>query len=193
MKSEPMRVRKLAVGGIVSLLLLAGCGGGTSPSSITQPTSSGSNPTPTITTISPNSTAAGGAAFTLTINGTNFVAASMVNFGGSAPATTFVNSTQLTAAIPAASIASIGTPAVTVTNPAPGGGTSKAINFTITSGLSSVPTINYLYPSCVPAGEQSFQLQVVGPYPGSNFVAGSVVRWNGSDRPTTMDAINGLI
>jgi DNA-binding beta-propeller fold protein YncE len=32
------------MGGIVSLLLLAGCGGGTSPSS------SGSNPTPTITT-----------------------------------------------------------------------------------------------------------------------------------------------
>src|SRR5580700_5761698 len=105
MKSETVPVRKLAVAGIVSLLLLAGCGGGTSPSSINQPTSSG----PTITTLSPNSTVAGGAAFTLTINGTNFVAASMVKFGGSAPATTFVNSTQLTAAIPAASIASTGT------------------------------------------------------------------------------------
>ena len=189
MKSEPVLVRKLAVGGIVSLLLLAGCGGGTNP-----PVSRGSNPTPTITAISPNSTVAGGAAFTLTINGTNFVAASMVNFGGSAPATTFVNSTQLTAAVPAASIASTGTPAVTVTNPAPGGGTSKAINFTITSGVNSAPTINYLYPSCAPAGEQSFQLQVVGPYPGSNLVAGSVVRWNGSDRPTISNgSVNGLI
>jgi YVTN family beta-propeller protein len=187
MKSEPMPVRKLAVGGIVSLLLLAGCGGGTSPSSITQPTSSG----PTITTITPNSTVAGGAAFTLTINGTNFVAASTVNFGGSAPATTFINSTQLTAAIPAASIASTGTPAVTVTNPAPGGGTSKAISFTITSGSvpsGSVPTIQVLFPSCAPAGDPA-QLQVVG----TNFVASSVMRWNGSDRPTTMDAINGLI
>ncbi len=118
----------------------------------------------------------------------------MVNFGGSALATTFVNSTQLTAAIPAASIASTGTQAVTVTNPAPGGGTSKAINFTITSGgPNPIPTIQILFPSCIPAGEQSFQLQVAGPYPGSNFVTGSVVRWNGSDRPTTMDAINGLI
>jgi 6-phosphogluconolactonase (cycloisomerase 2 family) len=187
-KSETVLVRKLAVGGIVSLVLLAGCGGGTSPSS------SGSNPTPTITTISPNSSVAGSAAFTLTINGTNFVAGSMVNFGGSAPATTFVNSTQLTAAIPAASIASTGTPAVTVTNPAPGAGTSKAINFTITSGLSSVPTISVLDPSSIPAGEQSFQLQVAGPYPGSNFVTGSVVRWNGSDRPTMSNgSINGLI
>jgi len=186
MKSEAVLVRKLAVGGIVSLLLLAGCGGGT------QPTSSGSNPTPTISTISPNSTAAGGAAFTLTVNGTNFVAASMVNFGGSALATTFVNSTQLTAAIPAASIASTGTPAVTVTNPAPGGGTSKAINFTITSGVNSVPTIQVLFPSCAPAGEP-LQLEIDGPYPGSNFVANSVVRWNGSNQPTTMNAINGLV
>jgi YVTN family beta-propeller protein len=191
MKSDPMPVRKLAVGGIVSLLLLAGCGGGTSPSSINQPTSSG----PTITTISPNSTVAGGAAFTLTINGANFVAASMVNFGGLAPATTFVNSTQLTAAIPASSLASTGTPAVTVTNPAPGGGTSKAINFTITIGGSNpIPTIQVLVPNCIPAGEQSFQLQVVGPYPGTNFVTGSVVRWNGSDRPTMSNgSINGLI
>jgi YVTN family beta-propeller protein len=103
MKSEAVLVRKLAVGGIVSLLLLAGCGGGTSPSSINQPTSSGSNPTPTI-------------------------------------------------------------------------------------------TISLLFPSCIPAGEQSFQLEVVGPYPGSNFVTGSVVRWNGSDRPTMSNgSVNGLI
>ena len=186
MKSETVLVRKLAVAGIVSLLLLAGCGGGTSPSSINQPTSSG----PTITTISPNSTVAGGAAFTLTINGTNFVAASMVNFGGSTPATTFVNSTQLTAAIAASSIASTGMLAVTVTNPAPGGGTSKAINFTITSGSPSpVPTINSFYPSCAPAGEQfvnSVNNQLV--VSGLNFVASSVVRWNGTDLPTTLDS-----
>jgi YVTN family beta-propeller protein len=80
---------------------------------------------------------------------------------------------------------------VTVTNPAPGGGTSNAIHFTITS--LTPPTINNLYPSCVPAGEQSFQLQVLGPYPGSNFVTASVVRWNGSDRPTTSNALNGLV
>jgi YVTN family beta-propeller protein len=170
------------------LLLLAGCGGGASPSSIE------SNPTPMITAISPKSAVAGGAAFTLTINGGNFVAGSMVNFGGSAPATTFVNSTQLTATVAAASIASIGTMAVTVTNPAPGSGTSNAINFAITSG-GNVATINTLYPSCAPAGEQFVdsvdnQLTVIG----DNFVPSSVVRWNGSDRPTTSNgSIDGLI
>ena len=193
MKSEAVAMRKLIVFGVVSFVFLAGCGGGTASTVNPIPTPT-STPTPTITAISPNTTVAGGAAFTLTINGTNFVAASMVNFGGAAPTTTFVNSTQLTAAIPAAAIASTGTMAVTVTNPAPGGGTSNSINFTITSGLNPVPTINSLYPSCAPAGEQFVdsvdnQLVVVG----LNFVAGSVVRWNGSDRPTTSNgSINGL-
>jgi hypothetical protein len=103
---------------------LANCGGSSSKEQMPPP-----NQTPTITSISPNTAVAGGAAFTLTINGTNFVAASMVNFGGSAPATTFVNSTQLTAAIPASSIASTGRPAVTVTNPAPDGGTFQTEKF----------------------------------------------------------------
>jgi IPT/TIG domain len=114
MKSEARATRTLVILGIVILLFLAGCGGGTASTANPTP-----NPTPTITAISPDSAVAGGAAFTLTINGTNFVAGSLVNFGGAAPTTTFVNSTQLTAAIPAAGIASTGMLAVTVTNPAP--------------------------------------------------------------------------
>jgi YVTN family beta-propeller protein len=181
---------RLATFGIVSIVFLAGCGGG-SKSDGNQPPPT----TPTITMISPKSALAGGDAFTLTINGTNFVASSMVNFGGAAPTTTFVNSTQLTAAIPASSIASTGTSAVTVTNPAPSGGTSNAVNFTATSGNGPVPTINSLIPSCVPAGEQFInavnnQLTVTG----LNFVASSVVRWNGTDRPTALDTnSNGKI
>ncbi|MGB9434320.1 MAG: IPT/TIG domain-containing protein, partial [Candidatus Acidiferrum sp.] len=190
MKSEAAAKRKLVIFGIVNLVFLAGCGGGTN-----QPVSSESHPTPTITTISPTGTVAGSAAFTLTINGGNFVAGSVVYFGGSAPGTTFVNSTQLTATIAAASIASTGTIAVTVANPAPGGGTSNAKNFTVTTGGNPVPAIDLLYPSCAPAGEQFVdsvdnQLTVVG----NDFVASSVVRWNGSDRPTTSNgSINGLI
>jgi 6-phosphogluconolactonase (cycloisomerase 2 family) len=190
MKSETVLARRLAGWGIASLLLLAGCGGGTSLT-VSPPPTPTPIPTPTITTISPTATVAGSAAFTLTINGTSFVAASVVNFGGSAVATTFGSSNQLTAVVPAASVVSTGTPAVTVTNPAPGGGTSKPLNFTIT-GLTP-PTINSLYPTCAPAGAQSFQLQVTGPYPGSNFVTGSVVRWNGSDQPTTSSGLNGLV
>jgi YVTN family beta-propeller protein len=81
------------------------------------------------------------------------------------------------------------------------GGTSQlATNQPAPSGSSPnpVPTISVLYPSCAPAGEQFIdgvdnQLTVIGPNVGPDFVAGSVVRWNGSDRPTTGNgSINGL-
>src|SRR5205807_2283293 len=42
------------------------------------------NPVPTITSISPTSTTAGSAQFTLTVNGTKFVSSSTVNWNGSA-------------------------------------------------------------------------------------------------------------
>jgi YVTN family beta-propeller protein len=181
--SKPVLVRIFAICGMVSLIFLAGCGSSTSQTLNNQPPPA----TPTITTISPNSAVAGGAAFTLTVNGTNFVAVSVVNFGGTARTTTFVNSTQLTAAIPAAAIASTGASPVTVTNPALGGGTSNAMNFTITSAMSLVPTISSLSPSCAPAGEQVLNPFVNGQLlvNGQNFAASSVVRWNGNDRPST--------
>jgi YVTN family beta-propeller protein len=90
-----------------------------------------------------------------------------------------------------------------------GGGTSQSSsNQPVSSGSSPnpvpttnpVPTISALYPSCAPAGVQFIdgvdnQLSVIAPYPtvGPDYVAGSIVRWNGSVRPTTSDAINGLI
>jgi hypothetical protein len=90
------------------------------------------NPLPTLTSLAPSSGTAGGAAFTLTINGTNFVTNSTAQWNGSARTTTFVNSGQVTAAITAADIASSGTGSVTVVSPAPVGGTSNALTFTIT-------------------------------------------------------------
>jgi YVTN family beta-propeller protein len=69
------------------------------------------------------------------------------------------------------------------------------MNFAITSGGNPVPTISVLYPSCAPAGEQFVDstdnlLTVVG----NGFGADSVVRWNGSDRPTASNgSINGLV
>ena len=75
--------------------------------------------------------APGGAAFTLTVNGTNFETKSVVNFNGKPQATTFVSATQLLAAIPASEVAVVGNMNVTVTNPAPGGGTSAPSRFTV--------------------------------------------------------------
>jgi 6-phosphogluconolactonase (cycloisomerase 2 family) len=160
---------------------ICGCGSGAS----TVP--SGTTPRiPTITSLSPTSTTAGGAAFTLTVLGSNFGSGSFLRWNGSDRPTTFVSSSQLTAQISASDIVATGTAAVTVFNPAPGGGTSNALNLAInTTPTNPMPTINSLDPSCAPVGGQAFTLSISG----SNFVASSVVRWNGGDRPTTLDVI----
>ncbi|MEW5868602.1 MAG: hypothetical protein AB1894_04950, partial [Chloroflexota bacterium] len=138
------------------------------------------NPVPTLSNLNPSSASAGGAAFTLTVNGTNFVNSSVVRWNGSNRTTTYVSATQLTAAITAADIASAGTVPVTVFNPTPGGGTSNAVNFTINSP-NPVPALSNMNPSSATAGGAAFTLTVNG----TNFVNGSVVRWNGSNRTTT--------
>src|SRR5437764_2189091 len=55
------------------------------------------NPVPTTTSISPNCVTTGSTDFTLTVNGTNFVSTSTVNWNGTALTTTFVSSFQITA------------------------------------------------------------------------------------------------
>jgi hypothetical protein len=102
------------------------------------------NPAPAISGVSPAFTNAGGAAFTLTVNGTGFIASSTAYWGVSALTTTYVSATQLTAQVPAADIATAGTNAVTVQTPAPGGGASNAWQFevdTSSTGTTDAPTI----------------------------------------------------
>src|SRR5665811_1869006 len=138
------------------------------------------NPVPTTTSWSPNAATAGDSGFTLTVNGTNFVAGSVVKWEGADRTTTYVSATRLTASIPASDIVTAGTASVTVFNPTPGGGTSNAQTFTINSP-NPVPTTTSLSPSSATAGGAAFTLTVNG----TNFVAGSVVRWEGADRTTT--------
>src|SRR5437762_1543287 len=114
--------------GAYTVAISASNAGGTGSATLTLTIN---NPVPTTTSISPASTTAGSAQFTLTVNGTNFVSTSTVDWNGSPLATTFVSSIQLTAVVPAANVAAVGTASVTVVNPAPGGGTSNAQTFTI--------------------------------------------------------------
>ncbi len=102
---------------------------------------------PTLTSLNPASDHAGDPAFTLTLNGTNFFLASAVRWAGSARTTTYVSTTRLTATIPLADSALTGTAAVTVTNPAPGGGTSGSQTFTINAGCA--PGLTSCSGSCV--------------------------------------------
>lgn len=92
---------------------------------------------PTLTTISPDAGVLNGAVFTVTVNGTNFLSTSVVQWKGSPRSTTFVSTTQLTATIPASDLATAGQAAVTVFTPAPGGGTSNVATFFVYSGATS--------------------------------------------------------
>ena len=87
-------------------------------------------PPPTLTALSPSSATAGGPGFTLTTTGSNFVRGCVVRWNGANRTTRFVNSTQLTAGIPAADIASPGAAQV-VTAANPDGAVSNALTFTI--------------------------------------------------------------
>jgi len=136
------------------------------------------NPIPMITNINPTSATAGGVDFTLTVNGTNFISASKVRWNGADRTTSYISGTQLQASIAAADIASSGTATVTVFNPTPGGGTSNGVTFTINN---PIPTITNINPSSATAGGVDFTLTVNG----TNFVSGSIVRWNGANRTTS--------
>ena len=86
----------------------------------------------------PNTATAGSSAFILTVNGSGFVGQSVVYWNSTARTTTFVTSSQLTAAISADDVANAGDVPVFVKNP---GGTgiynhqppqnSNMVNFTV--------------------------------------------------------------
>jgi hypothetical protein len=153
-------------------------GGGTSNSLTFTVTASGTVP-PVVTGLSPASVTAGSSGFTLTVGGANFMVNSSVQWNGSARPTNYVNSTQLTADITAADVASADVVQVTVLNP--GGGTSNGLQFTITVNGTPAPVVTGISPASVPAGSGVFTLTVNG----TNFLTTSIVRWNGSDRTTT--------
>ena len=133
-------------------------------------------PTPNISGLSPNSTTAGGPAFTLTVSGSGFLIGSTVQWNGSALSTSYLSGNQLTAAISGTLIAAQGTATIMVANPA--GAMSNSVSFTINA---PVPISSTLSPTSATAGGPQFTLTVNG----SGFLVGSAVQWNGSALPTS--------
>jgi hypothetical protein len=86
--------------------------------------------TPSVTSISPSSATAGGAGFSLTVNGGDFSSNAVVVWNGSALTTSFVNGNQLTATISATQIAEPDTAVVYVYNPVPGTQTVNSTSVT---------------------------------------------------------------
>ena len=155
---------------------------GTIPLTLADTGGGGGPAPPSITSLSPSSATAGGAAFTLTVTGSGFTSSSVVRWAGTNKTTTFDSATQLRANIAAADIVTAGTASITVANSATD--ISNAVTFTITAP----PAISSLSPSSATAGGAAFTLTLTG----SGFTSSSVVRWNGSDRTTTFDSATQL-
>lgn len=93
------------------------------------------NPVPALYPITPAATVPGGSAYTLTVKGFGFVAGSTVNWNGVPLVTTYVSSSQLTATVPSANLATPRTATITVVSPAPGGGTSNIQYFVVENSV----------------------------------------------------------
>lgn len=171
-----------------ALLAFSGCGSTTL------------NPTPTITTLYPNTApaAASGCGIlptcTINVQGMNFITTSVASWNGSVRPTVFNQTTgQLAVKLNASDLSSPGVAYVTVTNPPPGGGTTlNGATFQITQPPNPVPQIMSLSPASTPAGAlpPGGILTINGPPAASPsispaFVATSVAAFNGIARNTT--------
>ncbi len=143
------------------------------------------NPTPSIAALSPQGESAGGPAFTLVVLGTNFVAGAVVQWNGENLPTTFVSATEVRATVGSERLLLPGTAVVAVINPAPGGGSSNLVSFTVAApGQNPVPTLSDVTPTGVQARGPASQPLIVTLH-GRNFVPGVQAYWQGGSRPTS--------
>jgi len=126
---------------------------------------------PVLTSLSPSSAAVGSTALILTVNGFNFVSTSTLLWNGGSRTTNYVSSTRLQATITSADIGTEGIAIVTVSTPAPGGGVSNSLPFTIAySGKLSVPVLSWPAPGAI-----TYPANLSGVLPASASYGGSPV------------------
>ena len=159
------------------LLLVAACSGG--------PDEPSGAPAPAIQSLSPATAAPGAGPIILTVTGSGFVESSIVEWNGDARPTTYVNAANLTATISPTDLVP-GAFAVTVVTPAPGGGSSAALEFAVPA---PVPTLSSLSRASAGASDSTLQLTVRG----SGFAPASVVRWGAVELPTAYAGATSLV
>jgi hypothetical protein len=122
---------------------------------------------PLIAGFGPAAATAGGAGFTLTLNGANFTAGATIEWNSTAQTATFVSSTQLTVPISAAEIATGGVAQIRVVGA--DGKRSNLVPFTINNPL---PQLTSMSPTFVSPSGPPATLVITG----TNFVSTSEVR-----------------
>lgn len=146
-------------------------GGGTS-AGLTFTVDAQANPAPAISGINPTSVPSGAAA-TITVQGSGFIAATSAVLGGVHGS---VSGSTITFSLSAADTQNPGTLSGLISNPTPGGG---SVPFSI-SVLSVPPTVTGFTPTAAPAGSNALGIQVNG----TNFRSGSQITVQGTPIPT---------
>ena len=140
------------------------------------------NPTPTLTALSPSNTVAvtstSGSGVSLIVSGSGFSEAAIVQFGNLAITPTLVAADSVRATVPLTALTTAGSVPVTVTNPAPGGGISSSIAFTVTNPNV---TLTKCSPTSIVVGASATTLTIEG----AGFVTGSKASFNGKEVTTT--------
>ncbi len=129
-----------------------------------------------VTSLQPSAATAGGPAFVLTVEGSDFAGGAVVRWDGNDRPTTFVSGSLLEAQIAAADIDRGRYVRVTVRNP--DGEISDARTFTVNNPL---PALGSISPDRVTGGGPGLTLTLLG----SNFVPGSAVRWGAVEKAAT--------
>jgi trimeric autotransporter adhesin len=130
------------------------------------------NPLPVLNSVSPN-TAVVGTSVAVSLGGTGFVSASMVQLNGTTVASSFVGTTSLNVNLTPAELSQAGTGQLTVINPAPAGGASAPANLKITQPLPTLSSVSAAY---IPVGSPDTSLTLAG----SDFSPTAVVTANGT-------------
>jgi hypothetical protein len=159
------------------------------------------NPTgASITSLSPSNIAAGSADFTITVNGSGFIAKTVVQWNQKTIASTLTmdssgNIIGITATVPAALVAKPGSAFVNTLSPASGAGNnglSNTLSFIVNAPPNPIPTLSSLSPNSAAAGSPTFMLALSGTnfLPTSDPTGGSVVHWNVGGTQTTLPVTN---
>jgi hypothetical protein len=135
------------------------------------------NPPPTILELNPLSAVGGSGDTPITVIGTTFVVGSTIKFGANDLQTTYKDDQHLQATIPKNLLATSMSVPISVTSPAPGGGTSTTISFTVTNPTAVITSIS---PTSTPINST-----VALTVKGTGFVALSVIVFNGNPLTTT--------
>jgi trimeric autotransporter adhesin len=136
------------------------------------------NPAPAVTSANPSAVIVGSSSVSITLTGTGFVPQSIVQWNGSARATTYVSATQIQVILTAADVSTAGTGQFSILNPSPGGGTSSILTFTANN---PAPVVTAANPSTLLAGSNGTSVTLTG----TGFIPQSIMQWNGSARATT--------